>query len=100
MAALGAKLECVYLAHLAGAAPGAVPTNSTKAVPVSECARAIQTVGAENFLISSDLGQANNPVHTAGLRAFIAALQAEGVTEREINQVARETPARLLGLAP
>ena len=100
MAALGAVMECVWLAHLSGAAAGAVPTRSNKAVPVSECARAIQAVGAEHFLISSDLGQANNPVHTAGLRAFIAALKAEGLTDRELALVTRENPARLLGLEP
>ncbi len=100
MAALGATMEFVWLAHLAGAAPGAVPANSSKAVPVSECSEAIHAIGAEHFLISSDLGQANNPVHTAGLRAFIAALKKEDVTDHEIDLIARQNPARLLGLDP
>jgi hypothetical protein len=51
-------------------------------------------------LISSDLGQANNPVHTVGLRMFIAALRAEGVSARELDLVTRQNPARLLGLGP
>ena len=100
MAALGATMECVYLAHLGGIAGPVPTTRASKTLPVSACARAIQTVGAEHFLISSDLGQPNNPVHTAGLRAFIAALKAEGVTDRELALVTRENPARLLGLAP
>lgn len=89
MATLGAVMEFTWLAHL-----GAKP------VPVADCARAIKEVGAEHFLISSDLGQANNPVHTVGLRDFIAALRAAGVSDRELDLVTRQNPARLLGLAP
>jgi hypothetical protein len=100
MAELGAVMEFTWLAHLGGVA-GPVPNaRPSKAVPVSEAARAIHEVGAEHFLISSDLGQANNPVHTVGMRMFITALRAEGVTDREIDLVARQNPARLLGLVP
>ncbi len=100
MAGLGAVMEFTWLAHIGGVA-GPVPNaKPSKAVPVSEAARAIREVGAEHFLISSDLGQANNPVHTVGLRMFIAALRAEGVSQAEIDLVARKNPARLLGLEP
>ena len=92
LAALGAVMELTWLTHL--------PAPTGQGVPVSECARAIQAVGAEHFLISSDLGQANTPSHTDGLKAFLAALQGEGLTRREIDLVARENPARLLGLTP
>lgn len=91
-AAQGAVMEFAYLTHL--------PAPLGQGVPVAECVRAIHAVGAEHFLISSDLGQANTPVHTDGLRAFLAALKAEGATEREIDLVARKNPARLLGLEP
>jgi hypothetical protein len=100
MAALGAVMEFTWLAHLGGVSGPVATARASKAVPVAEGARAIQAVGAEHFLISSDLGQANNPVHTAGLRAFIAALKAEGVSERELGLVTRQNPARLLGLDP
>lgn len=100
MAELGAVMEFTWLAHIGGVA-GPVPTaRASKAVPVSEAARAIRAVGAEHFLISSDLGQANNPVHTVGLRMFISALRAEGITDRELELVTRQNPARLLGLDP
>ncbi len=89
MAGLGAKLEVVWLAHL-----GAKP------LPVSVCAEAIKAVGAEHFLMSSDLGQPGNPVHTEGLRAFITALKAAGITDREIDLITRKNPAHLLGLDP
>jgi Family of unknown function (DUF6282) len=91
-AALGAVMEFTYLTHL--------PVPLGQGVSVVECARAIHAVGAEHFLISSDLGQANTPVHTDGLRTFMAALKTAGVTDEEIDLVARRNPARLLGLAP
>lgn len=90
LAALGAVMEFTWLTHL--------PAPAGQGVPVAECVRAIRAVGAGHFLISSDLGQANTPAHTDGLRAFLAALKTEGLTEREIDLVARENPARLLGL--
>ena len=65
---------------------------------VGEYAQAIRQVGAEHFLISSDFGQAGNPVHTDGLRAFIRALRAEGISDGEVDLMARRNPARLLGL--
>ncbi|HVS52937.1 MAG TPA: DUF6282 family protein [Opitutaceae bacterium] len=89
MVAQGALLEVVYLAHL-----GAKP------LPISACVEAIQAIGAEHFVMSSDLGQPNNPPHTDGLRAFIAALEAGGITGREIDLIVRKNPARLLGLDP
>jgi hypothetical protein len=89
MVAQGGMLEVVYLAHL-----GAKP------LPLSVCVEAIHAVGAEHFLMSSDLGQPNNPPHTEGLRAFIAGLKAGGVTDREIDLITRKNPAHLLGLDP
>ncbi|HVW22856.1 MAG TPA: DUF6282 family protein [Opitutaceae bacterium] len=87
MAAEGALLEVVYLAHLGG-----------DPLPMSACARAIRAVGAGHFIMSSDLGQPGNPLHTRGLREFISRLRAEGITDEEIALITRKNPARLLGL--
>jgi Family of unknown function (DUF6282) len=92
LAALGAVMEFTYLTHL--------PAPLGQGVPVAEGVRAIHAVGPEHFLISSDLGQANTPGHTEGLRAFIGALKAEGSTAEEIDLLTRRNPARLLGLGP
>jgi hypothetical protein len=89
MVGLGAMLEVVWLTHL-----GAKP------LPVSVCADAIKTVGAEHFVMSSDLGQPGNPVHTEGLRAFITALKAAGISDRELDLITRKNAAHLLGLDP
>ena len=100
MAALGAIMECIWYVHMDRPAPGVTGPVTTPPIPMSVVAKAIQTVGAQHFLISSDLGQANNPVHTEGLRSFSAGLRAEGLSEREIKTMLCDNPARLLGLAP
>jgi hypothetical protein len=95
LAGLGAILECTWLTHSPGAG-GAI--NVGRAMPVSEGVLIMRSVGFEHFVVSSDLGQANNPVPPEGLRSFLAALLAHGVTSAEIDTMARRNPARLLGL--
>jgi hypothetical protein len=64
----------------------------------AEYARAIREVGAANFILSSDLGQANNPLHPDGMLAYFAALRKEGISEADIERMAKTNPARALGL--
>jgi microsomal dipeptidase-like Zn-dependent dipeptidase len=92
MAAMGAVIECCFQP---GGLPGA--KNAGK-VSVPAFANAIKTIGAGHFLIDSDLGQKGNMLHPDGMRAFIAALKANGLTEQQIDLVARKNPATLLGL--
>ena len=61
---------------------------------------AIREIGAEHFLMSSDLGQATSPSHVDGLRAYVTAFRAAGITYDEIDVMLRRNPARLLGLEP
>ncbi len=70
--------------------------NQTLATYVS----AIEEIGAEHFVMSSDLGQAIGPSHVDGLRAYVTALRGAGVTDDEIDLMLRRNPARLLGLEP
>ncbi len=86
MASQGVVMELDWLAVYSGN------------LSIEDYADAIHALGAEHFLISSDLGQAGNPDHVAGLTAFIRALGEAGVTVAQINQMARRNPARLLGL--
>lgn len=60
----------------------------------------IADLGAEHFLMSSDLGQEGSPSHPDGLRAYIDALRGAGVSSQDIATMARHNPARLLGLEP
>ena len=47
---------------------------------------------------ASDMGQPGNPLHTDGLTAFYAGLRGQGFTQAEIDRMAKENPARLIGL--
>jgi Family of unknown function (DUF6282) len=63
-----------------------------------EYASYIRAVGPEHAILSSDLGNAANPVHTAGWKSYIAGLLKAGITQAEIDIIAKRNPARLLGL--
>jgi len=60
----------------------------------------IRAVGASSVVLSTDLGQPNNPVHTDGLLAFFKGLIAHGISEADIVQMSQTNPAKLLGLKP
>jgi len=84
----GAYIEFVYNG-LVG--PG-------KEFETGDYVKAIRAVGAEHCILASDLGQAGNPVHPAGLEEFFRALRAAGVSDGEIEVMAKRNPARALGL--
>jgi predicted metal-dependent phosphotriesterase family hydrolase len=86
MAELGAIIECVWMPQI---------KNKDK---VAEYADLIKAIGAEHSLISSDLGQYLNPLHTDGMKAFILGLREQGVGDIGIDLMSRKNPARLLGL--
>ena len=88
MARLGAIIELVWLAVHNGE------------FSLSEYVAAITQTGARHFLLSSDFGQENNPLHTDGLKAFIEGLRREGIGDADLDLMIRHNPARLLGLDP
>lgn len=59
---------------------------------------AIKYIGAEHCIISTDLGQYYNPPPAEGMRMFIALLLKNGISAYEIELMAKENPAELLGL--
>jgi hypothetical protein len=85
-AKLGALLEFVWVR------PGSAA--------VAETVKAIRAVGVESCILSSDLGQAANPLHPAGLLAFFEDLKKQGLTQAEIDRMSKVNPAVLLGLTP
>jgi hypothetical protein len=70
------------------------------ATSIDELVRRIRAAGAENVVLSTDLGQPGNPVPAAGFASGVQRLLDAGVTEREIDLMIRSNPARLLGLEP
>jgi len=77
--------------HPAGSYPG-------KAVTLEEIAQAIRTVGVHSTVLSTDFGQKANPAPVEGMRAYLSGLVGLGFTVQELQRMAGEIPAHLLGL--
>ena len=97
-AAMGAKLELDYLGVLMGPNAHMSWMSHWKQVSVKDNATAIKEVGAEHFVMGTDLGQTGNPSHVDGMKALVAGLKAEGLTEAQIRMMARDNAAAMLGL--
>ena len=84
----GAYIEFVYNALI----------GPNKEFTIADYTKAIRAVGPEFCILSSDLGQAANPLHPDGLAAFFAALRKEGFSQAEVDRMSKVNPARALGL--
>ena len=87
-AGMGAWLEFVYNALI----------GPNKEFGFADYAKAIRAVGVEHCILSSDLGQAGNPLHPDGLVAFFAGLKSAGLAAAEIDRMSQTNPAKALGL--
>jgi hypothetical protein len=87
-AKMGAYIEFVYNGLI----------GSYKEFTFKDYVRAIRYVGVDHCILSSDMGQPNNPVHPDGLLLFFKGLEEQGITKAEIDRMAKQNPARLLGL--
>ena len=87
-ASLGAFIEFV----------GGSPEGQGAAARIDGIAAAIRQVGAASSILSSDLGQQGNPLPPDGFGAFIEALRKRGFSDRDLDVMAKQNPARLLGL--
>lgn len=67
-------------------------------IPIEKIAAQIKFVGAENCIISSDMGQVSNPSPSEALEKFAELLIGEGVTESEIRTMGEINPRKLIGL--
>ncbi|MCU1237020.1 MAG: hypothetical protein JWP63_4987 [Candidatus Solibacter sp.] len=84
----GAWIEFVYNALI----------GPNKEFDFGDYAMAIRGVGVEHCILSSDLGQAGNPLHPDGLVAFFAGLKQAGFTQAEIDLMSKSNPAHALGM--
>jgi hypothetical protein len=97
---MGAFIEHSYLSYLMGPQAARGWMRGGRHVSMDDFATAIQAAGAENCILSTDLGQYLNPAPADGLKEFILELKKQGITEEQINWMVRKNPARLLGLVP
>jgi hypothetical protein len=68
-------------------------------IPFAALAGIIRRVGYGSTILSTDLGQPENPYPVDGLTRYLAQLRADGFPPAALNCMSRENPARLLGLA-
>jgi len=61
-------------------------------------ADAIRKIGVEHCILATDLGQKNNPLPADGFAAFMLALKARGFSDQELDRMAKQNPAVLLGI--
>ena len=88
-----AAAQGAYLEFVSNAIIG-TQTNMT----AKDFVAAIRSAGVEQAILSSDLGQASNPIHTEGWLELFRVLEREGLTGAEISRMAKTNPAALLGL--
>ena len=95
-AAMGAKMELCALGILVGPDAPLEWMRHSPRVPITDTAKCIRSVGAQHFVLGTDLGQSGNPTPSDGLQMFVAGLQAEGINREEIDTMGREIPGALL----
>lgn len=77
---------------------GGNPTNAAGRQRMGQFAEAIRAVGVDSCILSTDLGQANNPLPVDGFAALLVAMREQGLTVAQVEQMAKRNPAKLLGL--
>jgi hypothetical protein len=95
-AALGGKLELCALLMLTGPESPLEWMRHAPRIPLADTAARIKAVGAQHFVLGTDLGQTGNPTPADGLQMFVSGLLAEGITRAQIETMGRETPGALL----
>jgi hypothetical protein len=95
-ASMGAKLEICAMGPLMGPQAHLAWMRHWRQVTYKESAARIKEVGAQHFILSTDLGQTGNPSQWDGYAMLVAGLLAEGITKDQILTMGRETPGKLL----
>jgi len=92
----GALLELTYVNTLMGADSVEADHQNWGEVTIAAMAEAIQSIGAEHFVLSTDLGRSLDPSPIAGYQAFLDELAAAGIPETDLEMMSRTNPQWLL----
>jgi hypothetical protein len=95
-AAMGGKMELCALLMLTGPDSPLEWMRHAPRIPLADTAARIKAVGAQHFVLGTDLGQTGNPTPADGLQMFVTGLLAHGITREQIETMGRETPGGLL----
>ena len=83
-------------AYIEHAAVGCMPASFGWSF--DQVAEAVRVTGPGASILSTDLGQTDNPAPAEGLRMFIAAMLRAEFTKDEVELMVKVNPGRLLGL--
>ena len=67
-------------------------------IPVEQYVKTIRALGPAHIILSSDLGQKINPVHTEGWKQYLDIMRKAGISNADLDVMAKKNPAELLGL--
>jgi hypothetical protein len=67
-------------------------------ISMGSIANAIRSSGASQNILGSDCGGVHNPPPGEAMQAFVKGLLESGISEEEIEAMARTVPAALLSL--
>jgi hypothetical protein len=95
-ASMGAKMELCALGMLVGPEAPLEWMRHSRRVSVADTAARIKSVGAQHFVLGTDLGQTGNPTPADGLQMFVTALAAEGISREQIQTMGSQIPGALL----
>jgi hypothetical protein len=95
-AAMGAKLELCAMGPLMGPEAHLAWMRNWRRVKVEETASAVKEIGAQNFVLATDLGQTGNPIPADGLQLFVTDLMKVGVSNDAVTKMGREVTGSLL----
>ncbi|MEG5063416.1 DUF6282 family protein [Microcoleus sp. B3-A4] len=97
-AAAGAFLELAFVNDLMGENAADEAHTNWHQVSITKMAAAIKLIGAEHFVMSTDLGRKPDPLPAEGYKLFVEKLINEGISPHEIDLMTKHNPARLLGI--
>ena len=98
VAQMGAFLELAFVNDLMGGNAAAEGHRNWHHVSIERMAAAIKLIGAEHFVLSTDLGRKPDPLPAEGYKIFVEKLINQGISQREIDLMTKENPAYLLGI--
>jgi hypothetical protein len=95
-ASMGAKMELCAVGTLMGPAAHLEWMRHWRNVQIQETVSAIKEVGAQHFVLATDLGQTGNPTPADGLQLFVGELLKNGISKEDVVTMGRDIPGRLL----
>ena len=96
--AMGGVIEVCYLQFMTGPDAQYAWMKHWNQVNTTQVLMALNEVGADSLVISTDLGQQGMMMPPDGVENAIAALKAAGISQGDIDKMMKKNPAKLLGL--